>query len=308
MVRARKGQFPVTFLMLNGRGLAFAALAALLWGFVPVYIAAVGAVDPIEMVVHRALWSAVILLLLLLCLPGMTGGLAGARAALATPGLRRNFAASCALLTVNWVVFVYAVQSRQVLDAALGYFIYPLVTVLLGMSVFRERLDRWGWVAVAIVAVGVMIKALGIGGVPWIAAVLAVSFALYGVVRKRMGVDSMTGLFVETAILVPPSIGYLWWMQASGKPIFFGGGTFNVIMALLAGVVTVVPLILYHAGNRALPLSVASLMFYINPTTQLLIGVFYFGAAFPPREAVVFGLIWTGLVVYFATRRGPATP
>ena len=137
---------------------------------------------------------------------------------------------------------------------------------------------------------------------------LAVSFALYGVVRKWMGVDSMTGLFVETAILVPPSIGYLWWMQASGKPIFFGGGTINVIMALLAGVVTVVPLILYHAGNRALPLSVASLMFYINPTTQLLIGVFYFGAAFPPREAVVFGLIWTGLVVYFATRRGPATP
>lgn len=298
----------MTFLMLNGRGLAFAALAALLWGFVPVYIAAVGAVDPIELVVHRALWSAVILFLLLLCLPGLTGGLSAARAALATPALRWSFAASCALLTVNWVVFVYAVQSRQMLNAALGYFIYPLVTVLLGVAVFRERLDRWGWVAVAIVAMGVTVKAVSIDGVPWIAMVLAGSFAIYGVVRKRMAVDSVTGMFVETVLLVPASVGYLWWMQASGTAIFFGGGAANIIMALLAGVITVVPLILYHAGNKALPLSVASLLFYINPTTQLLLGVLYFGAAFPPHEAVVFGLIWTGLVVYFATRRGPSTP
>lgn len=298
----------MTFLKLNSRGLAFASLAALLWGFVPVYIGAVGAVDPIELVVHRALWSAVILLFMLICLPRLTGGLKAARAALATPALRRGFVLSCALLTVNWIVFVHAVQTRQLLDAVIGYFIYPLVTVLLGMAVFRERLDGWGWVAVAIVATGVMVKATGIGGVPWIAAVLAVSFAIYGVVRKRMGIDGITGMFVETVFLVPPCIAYLWWMQAEGKTIFFGGGTVNIIMALLAGVITVVPLILYHAGNRALPLSVASLLFYINPTTQLLIGVFYFGAAFPLREAFVFGLIWTGLVVYFATRRSPSGP
>lgn len=304
----REGANQVTFQKLNSRGLVFASLAALLWGFVPVYIGAVGDVDPIELVVHRALWSAVILLLMLLCLPGLTGGLKAARAALATSALRRGFVLSCALLTLNWVVFVHAVQTRQVLDAVLGYFIYPLVTVLLGMAVFRERLDRWGWIAVAIVAAGVMVKAAGIGGVPWIAAVLAVSFAIYGVVRKRMGIDGITGMFVETAFLVPPCIAYLWWMQAGGKAIFFGGGAFNVVMALLAGVITVVPLILYHAGNRALPLSVASLLFYINPTTQLLVGVFYFGAAFQAREALVFGLIWTGLVVYFATRRGPSEP
>ena len=193
---AVKGRHPVTFMTLNGRGLVFAALAALLWGFVPVYIGAVGAADPMEVVVHRALWSAVILFFLLSVFPRLTGGLQAARDALSTPALRRGFVVSCALITVNWVVFVYAVQSGQMLDAALGYFIYPLVMVVLGMVVFRERLDRWGWVAVAIVAMAVGLKAAGIGGIPWIAVVLAVSFGIYGVIRKRMVVDGITGLFV----------------------------------------------------------------------------------------------------------------
>lgn len=289
---------------LDSRGASFAALAALLWGFVPVYIGLIGDVDATEIVVHRALWSGAILLLLMLLLPKLTGGMAAVRDALRVPRLRRGFLASCAMLTINWMVFVHAVQSRQVIEAALGYFIYPLFTVVLGILFFRERLDRRGWVAVAIVAAGVAVKAAGIGGIPWIAVILAVSFGFYGLIRKRMGVDVVTGMFVETAMLVPFCLGYLWWMAANGQPIFFGGGAVNVAFALLAGVITVVPLLFYHAGNSALPLSVASLLFYINPTTQLLIGVFHFGAAFPPREAVVFGLIWSGLVVYFTNRRG----
>ena len=296
----------MTAARLDGRGAAFAALAALLWGFVPVYIGLIGDVDATEIVVHRALWSGVILLLLMLLLPKLTGGMAAVRVALRAPRLRLGFLASCAMLTVNWMVFVHAVQSRQVIEAALGYFIYPLFTVVLGILFFRERLDRWGWIAVAIVAAGVAVKAAGIGGVPWIAVILAVSFGFYGLIRKQMGVDVVTGMFVETAMLVPFCLGYLWWMQAAGQTIFFGGGTVNIALAMLAGVITVVPLLLYHAGNSALPLSVASLLFYINPTTQLLIGVFYFGAVFPPRKAVVFGLIWAGLAVYFTTRR--ATP
>ena len=211
---------------------------------------------------------------------------------------------SSVLVTINWLVFVYAVQTRQVLDGALGYFIYPLFALVLGMVFLHERLDRWGWLAVAIVAAGVAVKAVTIGGVPWIAVTLAVSFGLYGVVRKRMGVDVVIGMFVETMFLVPLCVGYLWWMQANGSVIFFGGGAANVALALSAGVITVVPLILYHAGNRALPLGTASLLFYINPTTQLMIGVFHFGVAFSLREALVFGLIWTGLAVYFTTRRG----
>ena len=284
------------------RGVMLSAAAALLWAFVPVYIGVLGDVDTAEIVAHRALWSGVILLGLVLVMPQMTGGVTRVREVLSDQGLRRGLLASCAMLTINWMVFVYAVQTRQVFDAVLGYFIYPLVTVVLGVVILRERLDRWGWVAVAIVAAGVTLKAAAVGGLPWIAATLAVTFGLYGVIRKRLGVDAIMGMFIETMILVPAAIGYLVWMVAGGKVIFFGGGAVGVMLAVFAGEITVVPLILYHAGNRALPIIVASLLFYINPTTQMLIGLFHFDVPLPAREWAVFALIWAGLVLYFATR------
>ena len=290
--------------MVSVSGLIYASLAALLWGFVPVYIGYLGDVDPMEIVVHRALWSGVILLGLVTLVPSLFGGLKDARAALATPRMRLGFLVTCALLSVNWIVFVYAVQARQVFDAALGYFIYPLVTVVLGILVLRERLDRWGWAAVGIVGCGVALKAAHHGGVPWIALVLALSFALYGVTRKRMTVNPVIGMFVETVFLIPLSIIYLAWRHDAGQTIFFGGGAVNITLAVFAGVVTVVPLLLYHAGNRALPISVASLLFYINPTTQLVVGLVYFDLVAAPEEWLVFGLIWTGLALYFASRRG----
>ena len=202
------------------RGVMLSAAAALLWAFVPVYIGVLGDVDTAEIVAHRALWSGVILLGLVLVMPQMTGGVTRVREVLSDQGLRRGLLASCAMLTINWMVFVYAVQTRQVFDAVLGYFIYPLVTVVLGVVILRERLDRWGWVAVAIVAAGVTLKAAAVGGLPWIAATLAVTFGLYGVIRKRLGVDAIMGMFIETMILVPAAIGYLVWMVAGGKVIF----------------------------------------------------------------------------------------
>jgi chloramphenicol-sensitive protein RarD len=138
---------------------------------------------------------------------------------------------------------------------------------------------------------------------PWISLVLAVTFGLYGVLRKRMGVDAVSGMFIETMLLFPPAILYLVWMQISGQPLFFGGGAANIGLAMAAGVVTVVPLILFHAGNKALPITIAGMLFYANPTTQLLIGLFYFDAPFAPQEWLNFGVIWAGLVVYFSTRR-----
>ena len=290
------------------RGVAFSLVAALLWGFVPVYIGYVDAISPLEIIVHRALWSGVILCALVLCLPRLTGGIAAARAALATPAARRGFLLSCAMLTVNWGVFVYAIMSRQVFDAALGYFIYPLVVVMFGIVLLNERLDRWGWAAIGIVACGVLVKAQTVAGVPWIALVLAVSFALYGVVRKRLGVDPVLGMFIETVFLIPPAIGYLVWMYGSGLPIFFGGGAVNVGLAVLAGVITVVPLLLYHAGNRDLPIIVAGLLFYANPTTQMLIGIYHFRVPFTMGEAATFALIWCGLALYFWTRRNAGQP
>ena len=154
----------------------------------------------------------------------------------------------------------------------------------------------------AIVASGVTLKAVAVGGLPWIAATLAITFGLYGVIRKRLGVDAIMGMFIETMILVPAAIGYLLWMIAGGKVIFFGGDAVGLILAIFAGVITVVPLILYHAGNRALPIIIASLLFYINPTAQMLIGLFHFSVPLPAREWVVFALIWAGLVLCFTSR------
>jgi chloramphenicol-sensitive protein RarD len=288
--------------MLNARGLVCAVLAPLLWGFVPIYISLLGEADGLEIVVHRALWSGVILLVLVILAPSLTGGLRAVRTALSTSRLRLGFALTCGLVTFNWVIFVYAVQARLLFEAALGYFIYPLLTVMLGMLLLRERLDRWAWVAIFVVFAGVALKAANVGGLPWVALALAVSFGLYGVIRKRMGIDPLIGIFIETVMLMPLSVLYLWWQHSTGAAIFFGGGAVNVMLAIFFGVITVVPLILYHAGNRALPITVSSLLYYINPTTHMVVGLIYFRLSIPLWEWAVFGLIWSGLVVYFSTR------
>lgn len=289
--------------MLNARGLACAVLTPLLWGVVPIYISVLGDADPLEIVVHRALWSGVFLSVLVILAPSLTGGLMAVRAALSTSRLRFGFVLTCSLVTVNWLVFVYAVQSHQLFEAALGYFIYPLVTVILGMLLLGERLDRWAWGAIGVVAAGVVLKASNLGELPWVALVLASSFGLYGVVRKRMGIDPLIGIFIETVMLIPLSILYLWWRHSTGAAIFFGGGAVNIMLAMFAGIITVVPLLLYHAGNRTLPITVSSLLYYINPTTHMVVGLVYFRLSIPLWEWAAFGLIWAGLVVYFATRR-----
>jgi chloramphenicol-sensitive protein RarD len=190
-----------------------------------------------------------------------------------------------------------------VVAVALGYFIYPLCTVLLGMILLGERLDRWAWTAIGLVFVGVLTKAAMIHGVPWISLMLAGSFSVYAVLRKRMGQDPTQGLFVETIILAPLVIAFFGWMLAKDIPLFFGGGAGNVFLAITAGVITVVPLILFHAGNRDLSMTMASLIFYSNPTMQLLLGVLLFGELFLLRDLWAFGFIWAGIAVYFSTRQ-----
>ena len=280
------------------RGAACALAAALLWGLVPLYINIVDATDPYEIVAHRALWSGILLLFFML----ITGGVRMVPDVIADGAARRGFVVSSFLLSVNWALFVYAVQTGHAIEAALGYFIYPLVAVVLGILLLGERLDRLGWVAVGIVVCGVLAK-MGLDGRPPIIGLcLAVTFGLYGVTRKKMGIDPVMGMFVETLVVMPLAAGYLIWMLHDGQLVFYGGGFFNILLALFAGVITVVPLLLYHVGNRDLPFAMASLLFYANPTTQLCLGVFVFGGAFTLGAGVTFGLIWTGIIVYFTSR------
>ena len=280
------------------RGTAFALAAALLWGLVPLYIDLVDTTDPYEIVAHRALWSGV-LLFPYMVISGSAQKLPGVIVDSAT---RRGFLVSSFLLTANWGMFVYAVQSGHAIEAALGYFIYPLVAVVLGILLLREQLDRLGWLAVGIVVCGVLAK-MGLDGrLPVIGLCLSVTFGLYGVTRKKIGIDPVMGMFVETLFVVPLAAGYLIWMACVGQPVFYGGGFINILLALLAGVITVVPLLLYHAGNRDLPMAMASLLFYANPTTQLWLGVFVFGGVFTFADGLTFGLIWAGIIIYFASR------
>jgi chloramphenicol-sensitive protein RarD len=222
--------------------------------------------------------------------------------------LLASFIITTCFLSANWTIYVYAVQSGHVVSAALGYFVYPICTVLLGIAVLGERLDRWAWLAVCCVTFGVLVKAFLIAGVPWVALSVAVTFSLYAVARKRLKIDPILGLFVETLILLPVTLGFFGWLAWSGQPLFFGGGTKFVLLAMFVGVLTVVPLILFHAGNQLLSMTTASLLFYSNPTTQLLIATLLFGEAFAIQDLLAFGPIWLGIAVYFVTRPKPVRP
>ncbi len=283
----------------NFKSILFCLSAGILWGIIPLYINLIEIDDPYEIIAQRALWSSIFLFFI--C--WFSGQLGAVWVLLKTPRTMLNFFGTTLFLTLNWGIYVYAVQSDQVVAAALGYFIYPLCTVLLGILLLGERLDKWAWCAIALVFIGVLAKAVMIMDVPWISLMLAGSFSFYAVLRKRMNQDPVQGMFVETLLLLPVIIGFLVWMVINDQPLFFGGGTVNVSLAIFAGVMTVVPLVLFHTGNRALNNTTSSLVFYSNPTTQLLIGVMVLAEVFDLRDLSAFGFIWVGIAVYFATRR-----
>ena len=263
------------------------------------YIYVIDAEDPYEIVAHRSIWSA--LLLFLICWIG--GQLADIWAMLKTRRNFYNFFLTAGLLSLNWGIYIYSVQTEQVVAAALGYFIYPLCTVMLGIAVLGEKLDRWAGVAIGLVCFGVVVKAMMIMDIPWVSLALAGTFSLYAVLRKKMGFDPIQGLLVETMLVLPFALAFLIWMVMNEQVLFFGGGLTNVLLAIFAGIITVVPLIFFHKGNQLLSLTMASLLFYSNPTAQLLLGVVAFSEQFLVHDLIAFGLIWIGIAVYFLTRR-----
>ena len=282
-------------------GILFALSAGIFWGFMPVYIHYLGDVEALEIVAHRSLWS----LVLLSFLVARRRQISLALKVFVNKKLLGNFVITTCFLSANWAIYVYAVQSGHVVGAALGYFIYPICTIMLGVAVLGERLDRWARLAACCVTFGVLVKAFFIAGAPWIALSVALTFSLYAVARKRLKVDPILGLFVETLILLPATLTFFGWLAWSGQSLFFGGGGKFVLLAMFVGVLTVVPLILFHAGNQLLSMTMSSLLFYSNPTTQLLIATLLFGETFVITDLLAFGPIWLGIAVYFATRSKP---
>jgi len=274
-------------------GLAAGLAAYALWGALPLYFPLLAPSGPVEIIAHRVVWSLLFCLLLL----AVTRTWGAFVAILRDHALLARLTLAAVLLAVNWLVFVHGVTTGHVVDAALGYFINPLVTIGLAVLVLGERLRAVQWVAVGCGALAVVVLTVGYGRLPWIALVLAGSFGSYGLIKSRVGprVTALPGLAAETAVLAPVALGYLVWLHLAGV------GTLELDWHGLAlvgtGVLTAVPLLLFNSAARRLPLSTVGLLQYLAPVLQLAIGVLVAGERMPPARWWGFGLVWVALAV-----------
>ncbi|HEY0148274.1 MAG TPA: EamA family transporter RarD [Allosphingosinicella sp.] len=284
-------------------GLALGLGAYLLWGILPLYFKAVDHVDALEIVAHRIVWS----LFFLAALVTWWGKWSGIRAALSTPRVVMTLALTACLIGINWLVYIYAVVSGHVLEGSLGYYLNPLVNVLLGVFLLKEKLSRAQIAAVFLAAVGVAILAAGAGGAIWISLTLAGSFALYGYLRKVAPVDSLEGLSIETTILAPVAIGWILYLQSTGTGSFLDTRGTDILL-VLGGAITAIPLLLFTAAARRLPYSTLGFLQYVAPSLQFLLAVLVFGEPLTTAHLVCFGAIWTALIIFVfeGVRKGRA--
>lgn len=276
-------------------GLIFAISAYVLWGFLPIYFLALAPAGPFEIVAWRVLFSLVFCAIVI----AVTRAWRPLMALLHRPRIVLIMGVAGVLIYVNWQTYVYGVVNGQVVEAALGYFINPIVTVFLGVIVLRERLRLWQWIAVGISIAAVVVLTIGYGSLPWIALVLAFSFGLYGLVKKQVGrdVDAVSGLTLETAWLTPIAIVQLIVVGATTGITFGTISTANTIAMLGAGVITAVPLLLFASAARRLPLVYMGFIQYFAPFIQFLVGVLLLREAMPPERWFGFGLVWFALLI-----------
>ena len=273
-----------------------AAIAYVLWGIFPLYLKQIATVPAFEVVVHRSWWACVFVFGLL----AATRRLDWLRALPTKPTVIATGAASALLLTANWLLYVWAVASDRVVDSSLGYFINPLVNVLLGTLVLRERPRPWQWAAVALAAAGVVWLTVAAGQLPWIALILAGTFGSYGLLRKLTPLGAVEGLALETLILSPLAAGAIIWLLFRGQSHFAAGNMATDAWLLAAGPFTAVPLLLFAYGARRVTLATLGLLQYLGPSIQFGLGVLVYHEPFAPVRAAGFGLIWLGLAVYSA--------
>lgn len=274
-------------------GLAYGIGAYGLWGLLPIYFKWLQAVPSVAIVAHRIVWSMLVLASLLLLMRG--GG--QVRAALTR---RRTFwllLATSVLIAVNWLVYVYAVNSGHILAGSLGYYLNPLANILLGYFVLKEPLARLQWIAVGVAGAGVAVLAAGSLSHLWISLTLCVSFALYGLLRKIAHVEATAGLAIETGLLLPVAIFWLWGATAAGAPVW--GGTQREFLLLVGtGVASTIPLLFFTAAARRLRYSTLGILQFVAPTLQFLVAVFLYDEPFTTAHAVAFGAIWTAATLY----------
>lgn len=285
------------------RGFFFALSAYLLWGVLPIFLKPLAHVPAMEVLAHRIVWSVPLAGAILLAL----GRTADLKAAFRSPRILLMAAGTACLITVNWGVYVWAIANDKAVEAALGYYINPLVSVVLGAVLLGERLTRTQIFAIALATVAVVVMAVDAGGLPWVSLTLAISFAFYGYFKKTLPIGPSQGFFLEVLILCLPCVAYIVWLQARGEGHFVLSQPDVMGWLLFTGVVTTVPLVLFAFGARLLRISTIGIMQYIAPTIVFLIAIFIFHEPFSTAKAIAFALIWVGLAIYswsmFSTAR-----
>ena len=275
-------------------GVASALSAFVIWGVAPIYFKAVAEAGALEVLAHRVVWT-VVLLAGLIAIIGRWDML------IATISAWRRlwiYGLTTALISVNWLVFIWAVTNDHLLQASLGYFVNPLVNVLLGLLFLGERLNRAQSVAVLLAMIGVGNLVIGYGELPWVSLVLAFSFSFYALLRKRFRVDPLIGLLVETMLLLPLGLAYLLWLAGTGSGLFWTGGWGISLLLVAGGVVTATPLVLFMHGAQRLTLSALGVMQYLAPSMHFLLAVWIYAEPFTSAHLVTFAAIWLGLIVF----------
>ncbi|WP_327135666.1 EamA family transporter RarD [Streptomyces sp. NBC_01343] len=274
-------------------GLLYGFGAYGMWGLVPLFWPLLKPSGAIEILAHRMVWSLGVVGILLLAM----GRWAWIRDLLRRPRKLALTALAASVISVNWGLYIWAVNNGAVVEASLGYFINPLVTIAIGVLLLGERLRRAQWAAVAIGVAAVLVLAVGYGRPPWISLVLAFSFATYGLIKKKLNMGGVESLAAETALLFPPALGYLLWLGAQGQSSFAAEGLGHASLLAATGLVTAIPLVFFGAAAIRVPLSTLGLLQYLAPVFQFGLGVVYFHEAMPPERWAGFSLVWVALAL-----------
>ncbi|QDR79982.1 EamA family transporter RarD [Sporomusa termitida] len=283
-------------------GVVSAAGAYLLWGILPVYWKQLAYVPAYEILAHRVIWSCVFMFAVLLATRGIRQFAQETLAIVHNPKKRLGLLVASLLISVNWLIYIWAVNANRVVETSLGYYINPLVSVLLGIMVLKERLSLWQSISVVLAAAGVAALAISYGTIPWVSVSLALSFAFYGMCKKMLGIGAVTSTTLETLIVAPAALVYLLYIAGQGGGAFHLDSLLTAALLMGAGAVTAVPLLLFASGANRLSLSLLGFIQYMSPTIALALGVLLYHEPFTSAHLMAFSLIWLALAVFSLAR------
>jgi chloramphenicol-sensitive protein RarD len=275
-------------------GIGFGLLAYVIWGFFPLFFRQLSHVSPMDVLSNRAVWACVFVAILLTLRQRWGKVLAILR----TPRQFAMLALAALLVGSNWLMFLWAVAHQQVVASSLGYFLTPLINILLGLIVLKERLNRLEWISVAFAVAAIANEVLTLGSLPWVSLFLAATFGTYGLVRKQVPVDAISGLWLETLAMLPICGLYALWEAQSGHMVFAAQDASTAALLVGAGILTALPLMAFAAATQRLDLATVGMLMYINPTMQFVTAVWLFGEPMQTERLISFGLIWIGLFIF----------